>query len=222
MSKIAMARYLQEEHGITIDPTRPVVTWARRFDGSYFDGQRWSSYKRPELIYRRMDRLKEVLRKTGGQLLVAGKAHPNNEVAKDEMSRVICHIEELNAAGVPAAFVPNYNMDTCRYLASGSDMWLNTPRIPFEASGTSGMCSGLNGDPQAGTRDGWWLEGFNGRNGWVIGGEQSNDEVDAAEVYSLLEGLGSDTTEMSVGAIETGAIFNANRMVKQYVKMLYE
>ena len=220
-SKKEMTRYLQEKHGITIDPSRPVVTWARRFDGSYFDGQRWSSYKNPELIFRNRGRLKEVLRKNGIQLIFAGKAHPNNEPAKDEMSRVIRYTGELSSEGMPSVFVENYNMETCRYLASGSDVWLNTPRIPLEASGTSGMCAALNGVPQAGTQDGWWLEGFNGRNGGVIGGEQSNDDVDASEIYSLLEGLGPDNTEMSVGAMETGAIFNTHRMVKDYAEKLY-
>ncbi len=220
-AKREMARYLQEMHGITIDPRRRVLTWGRRFDGSYCRDGVMSSYKRPELLFRDMDVLETVLRKFDWQVIYAGKAHPNNEAAKEEISRVIWHLGELNTKGVPAAFVPNYNMETCWYLASGSDIWLNTPRAPLEASGTSGMCAALNGVPQAGTQDGWWLEGFNGRNGWLVGGEQSDDTTDARSLYSILERSDPDNIDMSVGAIETGAIFNTHRMAKEYAEKLY-
>lgn len=222
-SKNATARYLAEKHGIHIDPSRPVITWARRFDGSHYHDGAWRSYKRPLLIFHDMERLRGLLAKSGAQLIYAGKAHPNNTPAKDEVSRVIWHLGELQGAGINARFVPNYDMETCRYLASGSDVWLNTPQIPLEASGTSGMCAAISGVPQLGSRDGWWLEGFNGRNGWVIGGEESHDSHDADDIYSLLEsGLDSHHLDMSVGAIETGAYFNTHRMVVEYADKLYK
>ncbi|KHO47496.1 MAG: hypothetical protein QT00_C0002G0148 [archaeon GW2011_AR5] len=219
-SKTEAARYLREVHGIHIDPSRPVITWARRFDGSYSHEGRLSSYKRPLLLFHDMNRLRAVLERSGAQLLYAGKAHPNNTAAKDEISRVVWHLGELKGAGINTAFVPNYNMETCRHLTAGSDIWLNTPRVPLEASGTSGMCAAMNGVPQAGTMDGWWVEGFNGRNGWMVGSEFSDDDTDSGGLYSIIEGFGTENA-MSVGAIQTGATFNTHRMVNEYARNLY-
>lgn len=219
-----MVGYLNDHYNAGLDPNRPVISWARRFDGSDFDGSRWMSYKRPELVFWDMERLKTVLRACDAQLVFAGKAHPNNTCAKEEISRVNRHIGELRGTGINAIFVPDYDMERCRLLTAGSDLWLYTPKPPLEACSTSGMCAAINGRPQVGTRDGWWDEGFReGKNGWVVGGIEPDYEQDAKSLYSALEvALRADLTEMAYGAIETGSGFSAHRMIKQYAEHVYQ
>ena len=114
-------------------------------------------------------------------------------------------------------------MDMCSVLTSGSDVWLNTPRIPFEASGTSGMCADLNGVPHMSTLDGWWPEGYEeGVTGWAVGGFESDDVKDADSLYYRLSTISSpDILDVGRGATKNGGIFNTERMNKEYANCVW-
>ena len=101
------------------------------------------------------------------QIVFAGKAHPADEPAKHNLQRVFKHALDPKFGG-RLAFIDDYDMHVAHYLVQGCDVWLNNPRKPLEASGTSGMKASLNGVPHLSIGDGWWAEGFNGRNGWLI------------------------------------------------------
>ncbi|MDH3290954.1 MAG: alpha-glucan family phosphorylase [Gemmatimonadota bacterium] len=152
--------------------------------------RRFATYKRADLIFRNPDRLRQILvdPRRPVQIVFAGKAHPADEPGKRMLQTV------YNAAHDPSfegriAFLEDYEMHLAHRLVQGVDLWLNLPRVPMEACGTSGMKAALNGVPQLGTLDGWWAEGYNGRNGWAIplGAKDSQDEHDAEHVYELLE-----------------------------------
>ncbi|OQY18414.1 MAG: hypothetical protein B6I34_10785 [Anaerolineaceae bacterium 4572_32.1] len=174
------------------------------------------------------------------QFIFAGKAHPADEGGK----QLIQHV--YNAAKDPAmggriAFVEDYDLQVARYLVQGVDVWLNTPRLPREASGTSGQKAAINGVPNLSVLDGWWAEGYNGANGWAIGdGQQHDDQVaqdqaDADALYCLLEEQVAplfykrDAGDVPRGwvqvmkeAIRTSVpVFCTRRMVKEYTKLCY-
>ncbi len=174
------------------------------------------------------------------QLIFAGKAHPADDVGKHHLQRVYKRALDPLFAG-RVAFVDDYDLHVAHFLVQGCDVWLNNPRKPLEASGTSGMKAALNGVPHLSIGDGWWAEGFDGRNGWVIdGGVSGNnyDEVDAADanaLYRLLEEevvpAFYDRDHMDVPrrwlmtvkeAIRSVAPqFSARRMVKEYATRMY-
>jgi starch phosphorylase len=171
--------------GTLLDPDTLTIGFARRFTG----------YKRPELIFHDSDRLARILNATGRpvQVIFAGKAHPADDVGKHHLQRVYRHALDP-ALGGRVAFVDDYDLHVAHFLVQGCDVWLNTPRKPLEASGTSGMKAAINGVPHLSVADGWWAEGFNGANGWVIDGGVSSDSpdaavdaADAASLYRLLE-----------------------------------
>ena len=145
--------------GAMLDPHVLTLGYARRF----------TAYKRPELIFHDPDRLARILNNADRpvQIVFAGKAHPADEPAKLHLQRV------FNDASTPRsvvviAFVDDYDMHVAHYLVQGCDVWLNNPRKPLEASGTSGMKAAMNGVPHLSIGDGWWAEGYNGSNGWLI------------------------------------------------------
>jgi len=183
-----------------------------------------------------MDRLKKMLndRWRPVQIIFAGKAHPADNDGKRILQRI------FNAACDPSlggriAFIENYDEQLAQYLVHGVDLWLNNPVPPLEASGTSGMKAALNGVPQLSILDGWWIEGYNGRNGWAFEGSGS-DEKDADAIYSLLEekiiplyyrqdedGVPNDWVAVMKEAIkQAGPGFSALRMVKEYAVKYYQ
>ncbi|MCK4473556.1 MAG: alpha-glucan family phosphorylase, partial [Anaerolineae bacterium] len=174
------------------------------------------------------------------QFIFAGKAHP----ADDGGKRLIQHV--YNAAKDPAmggriAFVEDYDLQVARYLVQGVDVWLNTPRRPYEASGTSGQKAAANGIPNLSVLDGWWAEGYNGANGWAIDSGQQHDDpwaqdaADAEALYRLLEDevvplfYKRDADDIPRGwvqvmkeAIRTAVpAFCTRRMVKEYAERFY-
>ena len=132
-------------------------------------------------------------------------------------------------------FLEGYDMGLARTLVQGCDLWLNNPERPMEASGTSGQKAALNGVPNLSVRDGWWDEGYDGKNGWAFGGEVGNDDVDSADLYRVLEdevipafhtraaaGLPTAWIATMKEAIRTCApLYSAQRMVKEYAERLY-
>ena len=173
------------------------------------------------------------------QLIFAGKAHPADEPGKMLIQHIYNHAKH-NRLGGRVAFVEDYDMHVGRYLTQGVDVWLNNPLRPREASGTSGMKASLNGIPNLSIMDGWWVEGYNGANGWAIGGEEFDDQEtqdahDADSIYRVLEeeivplfykrdrdGVPRGWTEIMRETMRSNtAVFSMRRMVKDYVNNLY-
>ncbi|MDR2552104.1 MAG: alpha-glucan family phosphorylase [Treponema sp.] len=156
--------------------------------------RRFATYKRGNLLLRDPERLLRLVRDNERpvQLIFAGKAHPMDIPGK-ELIREIIHFAEKYDVSSRIVFIENYDMTVARYLTSGADVWLNTPRRPLEASGTSGMKASMNGVLNCSILDGWWDEAFNPEVGWAIGqGEQYEDtnlqdDVESKALYDLLE-----------------------------------
>ena len=204
--------------------------------------RRFATYKRATLLFRDLGRLKGLVndRERPVQFVFAGKAHPQDEGGKALIQEICRHALDPELGG-RVAFLENYDIAVARYLVRGVDVWLNNPRRPREASGTSGQKASLNGIPNLSILDGWWAEGYNGRNGWAIGSgieydsEEEQDQRDADELYRVLEeeviplyyerddeGLPRQWLSRMREAIKTaGAYFTTRRMVKEYVERLY-
>jgi len=156
--------------------------------------RRFATYKRGSLLLRDPERLLRLLRNSDRpvQLIFAGKAHPHDMPGK-ELIREIVHFAEKNDVTNRIVFVENYDMTVAKYLTSGGDVWLNTPRRPLEASGTSGMKAAMNGVLNCSIMDGWWDEAYSPEVGWAIGrGEEYSDtnlqdEIESKALYDLLE-----------------------------------
>jgi len=217
--------------GTLLEPEALTIGFARRFTG----------YKRPELVFHDAERLSRILNAAGRpvQIIFAGKSHPADDIGKHHLQHVYRHALEPLFGG-RVAFVDDYDLHVAHFLVQGCDVWLNNPRKPLEASGTSGMKAAINGVPHLSIGDGWWAEGFTGANGWVIdGGQSEGDAVDAADadaLYRLLETevvpafYDRDPETRVPGrwiaivkeAIKTVAPrFSARRMVKEYVERMY-
>jgi glycogen phosphorylase len=227
--RVSAARVLVA--GTLLDANALTIGFARRF----------TAYKRPDLIFRDPDRLARILNAPGRpvQLVFAGKSHPADDVGKHHLQGVYRRAADPAFAG-RVAFVEDYDLHVAHFLAQGCDVWLNNPRRPLEASGTSGMKASINGVPHLSIGDGWWAEGYAGNNGWLIdGGAQSDDQAmdasDADSLYRLLEeqvvpafyDRGPDQVphrwlRVVKEAIRTVAPrFSARRMVKEYVERMY-
>jgi len=218
--------------GTLLDPAALTIGFARRF----------TDYKRPELIFHNPERLSRILTalRRPVQLVFAGKAHPSDHPGKGHLRNTFSRAVDPAFAG-RIAFVEDYDLHVAHFLVQGCDVWLNTPRKPFEASGTSGIKASINGVLHLSIGDGWWAEGYTGSNGWVIdGGVAANDPVtedaaDAEALYRLLEEEvvptfhDRDTNkvprrwlQMVKQAIRTiMPRFSARRMVKQYAAQIY-
>jgi len=218
--------------GILLDPDVLTIGFARRF----------ATYKRANLVFHDVERLIRILTDSARpvQLVFAGKAHPADVPGKQLLEEVYRTTCDPRFEG-RIAFFENYDMHIAHVLVQGVDLWLNTPRVPLEAAGTSGMKAALNGVPQLSTLDGWWAEGFNGKNGWVIDtlpDEPDNDDAvaHAAEhIYDLLEreivpmyydatGNGVPfrwATVMKNAICAAGGYFTSARMVTEYVRDFY-
>ena len=211
--------------GTLIDPTALTIGFARRF----------ASYKRTDLIFHDLGRLKKLLnhRWRPLQIIFAGKAHPSDDDGKRILQRIFNFTHDPEMGG-RIAFVENYDEQLAQYMVHGVDLWLNNPVPPLEACGTSGMKSSLNGVPHLSILDGWWIEGFNGKNGWAFSG--GGDDQDADAIYTLLEneivplyykvnddGIPHDWVKIMKKAIVSNApLFSARRMTKEYVQKFYK
>jgi starch phosphorylase len=198
--------------------------------------RRQTAYKRPDLLISDMERLRRIAETAGPlQILYAGKAHPRDESGKQAI-RAIVRAAKESGGKLKIAFVNNYDIAIAKMMVAGVDLWLNTPRRPYEASGTSGMKAAHNGVPQFSTLDGWWLEGcIENITGWAIGPEKaaheaSDDDVDRRDLYEKLEarvlpkfyGDHDNWVRMMRSCIAINAsFFNTNRMVQQYVVNCY-
>ena len=167
-------------------------------------------------------------------MVLAGKAHPRDEGGKRLIEQLHRHIREL-AGSVSVAYLPDYALDTALAMVSGSDVWLNTPLPPLEASGTSGMKAAFNGVPSLSVLDGWWVEGcIEGVTGWSVGSAtEVGHEADARALYEKLEqvvlplyygqlGAADGWVRVMQGAIAKNAsFFNSHRMMRRYATEAY-
>jgi starch phosphorylase len=215
-----------------LDPDVLTIGFARRF----------ATYKRAGLLFSQPERLARLLSDPHRpiQILVAGKAHPADEAGKDVIQHVVDFARDPAAAG-RVVFLEDYEMMLARRLVQGVDVWLNTPRRPMEASGTSGMKAALNGVLNCSILDGWWAEAYTPALGFAIGDhnvaetEAEQDLADAEALFAVLEqqvlpsyyerdeqSLPSRWIEMMRNSIaELGTQFSTNRMVIEYVERLY-
>jgi starch phosphorylase len=216
-----------------LNPKALTIGFARRF----------ATYKRAILIFHDIERITRILNdpERPVQIIFSGKAHPDDEPGKALIQQVYALSQQPEFAG-KVIFLENYDMNIARHLICGVDVWLNTPRRPREASGTSGQKAALSGIPNFSVLDGWWAEGYDGSNGWAIGEEReykdlaTQDEADAYSLYTTLEeviiptyydrdpdtGVPNKWTKIMKDAIRTCAPrFSMRRMVIDYTERYY-
>ena len=218
--------------GVLLNPYALTIGFARRF----------ATYKRASLILSDVERLFKLINQPNMpvQIIFAGKAHPADDPGKRLIQEIYRTIKKAENGG-RLVFLEDYDMNVARYLVQGVDVWLNTPRRPLEASGTSGMKAGLNGALNFSILDGWWREAHNGRNGWAIGEDKEmessevQDKADADSLYNILENeiiplfyerdssfLPREWIERVKESLRTVTPqFSTRRMVKEYVERLY-
>ena len=222
---------LRAVHGV-LHPEALTIGFARRF----------ATYKRADLLFGDEERLSRILDATDRpvQIVIAGKAHPADRPGQQVIQRIF-ELSRSHRLRGRVFIVEDYDMRIARFLVGGVDVWLNNPRRPMEASGTSGMKAAINGIPSVSILDGWWDEGFNGSNGWAIGDRQpdgdegAQDSADAGELYRLLEqeivprfferdaaGLPNDWLTIMRASIGSAIWqFSTARMLSEYVDRLY-
>jgi starch phosphorylase len=220
-AKEALLTEVATRTGLVLNPNVLTLGFARRA----------ATYKRANLLFTDPGRLLKIATEAGGlQILYAGKAHPQDEPGKKLIQQVVEEAAKLFNDTLRIVYLENYAWDLGALLTAGVDVWVNTPKRPYEASGTSGMKAALNGVPSLSILDGWWIEGcIEGYTGWAI--EDGAD--DAAEANSLYEKLENAVVPLYLQAPEkwarlmrntlafNGSYFNTNRMVKQYTRNAY-
>lgn len=224
--------------GMLLDPSILTIGFARRF----------ATYKRGTLIFNDLDRLKKLLSNPLHpiQIVFSGKAHPADDGGK-QLIKDIWRFASDPAFGGRIAFIENYGMHLAKYLVNGVDVWMNNPKAPLEASGTSGMKAAINGVPNFSVLDGWWMEGFQKGtdsivgNGWGLdgattGSQEEQDHADASRMYDILEkeivplyyDRGSDSIPhgwLQVAKESIATIvpqFSSERMVREYMGKMYK
>jgi alpha-glucan phosphorylase-like protein len=218
-AKQRLSQYIQQRTGFTFDPNFLVVTWSRRMAG----------YKRMDAIFSDVARLRALLKSSTRpvQLLLAGKAHVFDVVAKQELEKIIHSMQ--NELSGNALFIPNLDMELDQMLAQGSDVWLNTPKYGEEASGTSGMKALSNGVLQCTVPDGWAAEVDWKGLGWTL----DSDRV-AEDLYTKLEqeiaplfyqrnsqGVPEEWLARMKNSVRAAGKFSATRMMNEYREKLY-
>jgi glycogen phosphorylase len=220
-AKQALLAEVAERTGLVLNPKVLTLGFARRV----------ATYKRATLLFTDPDRLVKIATAAGGlQILFAGKAHPQDEPGKALIQQVVEEAARLSNDLLRIVYLENYDWNLGALLTAGVDVWLNTPKRPYEASGTSGMKAALNGVPSLSILDGWWIEGWiEGFTGWAI--EDGAD--DAEEANSLYRKLETAVVPLYLSAPEkwarlmrntlsiNGSYFTTNRMVRQYVRNSY-
>jgi starch phosphorylase len=237
---------LEEIWDAHVAAKRALIDYANREANAGFDrdmltigcARRATAYKRSTLIFHDVDRLMSIVERVGPvQIVFSGKAHPRDHDGK-HLIRRIHEIRQALRGKIPVVYLPNYDMTLARLICAGSDVWLNTPLPPMEASGTSGMKAAINGVPSLSVLDGWWIEGHvEDVTGWSIGdreaGKEPNQDPDAShatELYQKLEGKilpcfykdrGRFLEMMRHAIALNGGFFNTQRMVSQYLHKAY-
>jgi starch phosphorylase len=218
--------------GVLINPYALTIGFARRF----------ATYKRASLVLSDVERLLNIINRPNMpvQIIFAGKAHPADEPGKQLIQQVYRQVKRAEMAG-RIVFLEDYDINLARYLVQGVDVWMNTPRRPLEASGTSGMKAALNGVLNFSVLDGWWREAYNGRNGWAIGEDKEldsqsvQDAQDAESLYNTFENeiiplyYDRDSEEVPHDwivrmrdSMKTNIPqFSTRRMLKEYVERFY-
>ena len=222
-AKRGLLQEVERRCGVRLDPQAMTIGFARRA----------APYKRADLLFSDMERLRRMAIEGGPlQLVYGGKAHPHDEGGKALIRRIFQAADALKMA-LPIVYLEDYDMDIAKYMCSGVDLWLNTPQKPQEASGTSGMKAAMNGVPSLSVLDGWWIEGhFEDVTGWSIGNSwepEPDPPKESIALYDKLEyvmamyyGRPSTFAGVMRSAIAVnGAFFNAQRMVSQYLENAY-
>ncbi|HSC07120.1 MAG TPA: alpha-glucan family phosphorylase [Steroidobacteraceae bacterium] len=207
--------------GVAMRPEVPILGFARRM----------TAYKRPDLLFSDIGRLKAIASHRAFQIVLAGKAHPRDAAGKRLIAALHGYVRSL-ADSLAIVYLADYDMALAQLLVAGTDVWLNTPLPPQEASGTSGMKAALNGVPSLSVLDGWWIDGcIEGVTGWAIDGGARGD--DALALYDKLErvvlplyyGEGPDRRawiQVMKGAIsKNGSYFSSHRMMRRYATEAY-
>jgi starch phosphorylase len=223
-TKLELLAEIKRASGADFDPAVLTIAFARRA----------AAYKRADLLFTDLERLKSIAAKAGQfQVIFGGKAHPQDNEGKEMIRRVFQAAHSL-AGSLKVVYIPDYDMRWAQLMTSGADLWLNTPHRPFEASGTSGMKAALNGVPSLSILDGWWIEGcVEGATGWAIGKEEDLPEDHGAEAASLYDKLErvivplfyshpDAFAEVMRSTISlNGSFFNTERMMDQYLSNAY-
>lgn len=210
---------IRDRTGIEFDPDAFMLGFARRM----------TAYKRPELLFSDIARLKSIAGDRPLQIVMAGKAHPRDEAGKRAIEAIHAHMRELDGA-ITTAYIPNYDMAVAATMVAGVDVWLNTPLPPWEASGTSGMKAAFNGVPHLSVLDGWWSEGrIEGITGWTIGNGDADGD-DATHLYDKLERVvlplyyedrNGWIRLMKNVIAKSASYFNSHRMMRRYASDAY-
>ena len=215
-----------------LHPDTLLIGFARRF----------ATYKRATLIFRDLERITQILNNADRpvQLIFAGKAHPADKEGQD-LIKFIHQVSMMPQFKGKIFLLENYNIAMSRYLVSGVDVWLNNPRRPMEASGTSGQKASVNGVVNFSVLDGWWAEGYNQKNGWTIGTNaeypsyEEQDIADSQSMYYTLEnkiipayyakdenGISKKWMQyMKNSIMSTGGKYSTARMLVDYTNNLY-
>ncbi len=219
--------------GVLINPYALTIGFARRF----------ATYKRASLVLSDVERLLNIINRPNMpvQIIFAGKAHPADEPGKQLIQQVYRQVKRAETGG-RLVFVEDYDMNLARYLVQGVDVWMNTPRRPYEASGTSGMKAAVNGALNFSVLDGWWREAYNGHNGWSIGEDKEMESQSSPGCSRMPRACTTpwkmrssrciydrDPKEIShewiarmKDSMKTNIPqFSTRRMVKEYVERLY-
>ncbi len=227
-----LPKYEVAQAEAVLDPEALTIGFARRF----------ATYKRATLIFRNMARLEKILlnKERPVQIIFSGKAHPKDNMGKELIKHVVRLARDEKFRN-KIVFLEDYDINIARYMVQGSDVWLNTPTRPKEASGTSGMKAVPNGCLNISVLDGWWDEAYNGNNGWAIGhGEEYEDwdyqnAMESESLYNILEneiipmyynrgadGIPKEWVARIKESMKTiTPIFNTNRMVREYAEKFY-
>jgi starch phosphorylase len=224
--KAKLIAYVAKTQKIKLDPRVFTIGFGRRATG----------YKRADLLLRDLDRLKRIVSTAGAlQIVYAGKAHPQDLPGKSLIKKVFEAREKLGKQ-IRIVYLPNYDIDVAKILIPGVDVWLNTPQLPHEASGTSGMKAALNGVPSLSVLDGWWIEGcVENLTGWAIEGKarkgaKDTSAQDAEALYDKLQnvvlpmfyGDPDQYVNIMLAALAlNGSFFNTQRMVQEYLLKAY-
>lgn len=219
--KKELLAFIKEKNGAELDPEKMTIGFARRA----------TAYKRPNLIFQKTDIINPYLESGEIQLVFSGKAHPTDDNGKEIVAQLAAKAKEFPNSVV---FLEDYNMEIARYMTRGVDIWLNNPRKPLEASGTSGMKAAMNGILNLSILDGWWVEGCeHGINGWQFGDGYVGEGQDENDLYALYRVLFNEVVptfynnkarwkDMMLESIATTyQRFSAARMLKRYYEEMY-